>query len=52
VQRVSEVRSIFKRVIPQPKITYDSVSGDLLDEIKAIIDETILLIKEEDNEKV
>lgn len=36
-QRVSECRSIFEKVIPQPRISYDTASGDLLDEINAII---------------
>lgn len=47
VQRASEIRSIFEKVIPQPRIIYDSVSGDLLDEIKAIIDNSISSIKED-----
>ncbi|WP_270406953.1 hypothetical protein [Paenibacillus timonensis] len=50
VQRASEIRSIFEKVIPQPRITYDSASGDLLDSIRTIIEKSLALIKEEGGE--
>ncbi|MDU2240638.1 MAG: hypothetical protein E7E23_08635 [Paenibacillus sp.] len=40
-KRASEIRSIYERAIPQPRITYDSVSGDLLEELKTIVNESI-----------
>lgn len=45
VKRVSELRSIFEKVIPQPRISYDTVSGDLLDEIKEIIVKAVEEVK-------
>jgi hypothetical protein len=49
--RASEIRSIFERTIPQPKITYDNVSGDFLDELKAIVEESLVQIKEEESKQ-
>ncbi|MPM47415.1 hypothetical protein SDC9_94125 [bioreactor metagenome] len=49
LQRAQEIRSIFEKVIPQPRITYDSVSGDLLDNIREIIERALALIKEEES---
>jgi len=52
-KRASEIRSIFEKAIPQPKITYDTVSGDLLDELKAIVEESInKLINEEIDQEI
>ncbi|MGX5678391.1 hypothetical protein [Bacillus toyonensis] len=48
VPRASEIRSIFEKTIPKSRITYDSFSGDLLEEIKRIIEDAIRAVKEEE----
>lgn len=45
-QRASEIRSVYEKVLPQPKITYDSISGDLLDEIKEAIENAVSSIRD------
>lgn len=44
-QRASELRSIYEKVIPLPRITYDTASGDLLDEIRTLIDNSLNNLK-------
>lgn len=51
-KRASEIRSIFERAIPQPRITYDTVSGDLLDELKIIVEVSITQLREELNNEI
>ncbi|MCK9857598.1 hypothetical protein [Paenibacillus sp. ATY16] len=52
-KRASEIRSIYEKAIPMPKITYDSVSGDLLEELKTILEDSIKeLIEMTDTESI
>jgi hypothetical protein len=48
IPRASEIRSIFEKTIPKSRITYDSFSGDLLKEIKKIVEDAIEAVKAEE----
>ncbi|KZE63730.1 hypothetical protein AWM68_11475 [Fictibacillus phosphorivorans] len=48
ILRAKEMRDIFEKTIPRPKITYDSHSDDLLEAIKNMITEAIELTLQEE----
>jgi len=49
--RAQEIRSIYEKTLPSPKIAYDSASGDLLDKLKGIIADGINEIENESSEE-
>ncbi|MCP3776645.1 hypothetical protein NLX71_25725 [Paenibacillus sp. MZ04-78.2] len=51
-QRASQIRNIFEQTIPEPTIRYDVTTDDLLQEIKVIIEESIINAKNDSEDLI